>query len=139
VAGVRANEASSVVLAAETEQVAVARRFVRRTLTGVVPDEVASDLQLIVSELFTNAVEHGDADRIGVTVDVRPGAAQVTVDSRSPAPEVGPVETWSVADENSIDGRGLGIVRRLADVLDVEHEPGRLLVSASRVFPAAGS
>lgn len=130
--------AGTIVLDADTAQVAVARRFVRRSLDGAVPSEVSADLQLIVSELFTNAVEHGRVDHVEVRLFVTSTVAGVTVDSHAPAPEVGAVETWSVADEASVTGRGLGIVRGLADAVQVEREPGRLVVTASRTFPAAG-
>lgn len=129
--------AGVIVLDAATEQVAVARRFVRRSLAGVVPGDVAADLELIVSELFSNAVEHGDADRVTVRLDVQRGAAEVTVDSESPAPHVGPVETWAVADEDALSGRGLGIVRSVADVVHVERGEGRFVVTAGRTFPDA--
>lgn len=128
-------DAATVVLEAATNQVAVARRFVRQTLSGLVPDDVAADLQLIVSELFTNAVQYGASAHVTVTVDVGPDEAGVTVDSSSAAPDVGPVETWSLADESEISGRGLGIVRRLADVVRVERDAQRFAVAARRTFP----
>lgn len=131
--------AGTIVLDADTAQVAVARRFVRRSLDGQVPPEVSSDLQLIVSELFTNAVEHGDAEQVEVRLVVTSTEAGVTVDSRSPAHGVGPAETWEVADEESVTGRGLGIVRGLADAVQVERESGRFVVTASRTFRATGA
>jgi anti-sigma regulatory factor (Ser/Thr protein kinase) len=126
---------ATVVLEAATNQVAAARRFVRQAVTGLVPDDVAADLQLIVSELFTNAVQYGASRHVSVTVDVRPDEAGVTVDSGSAAPDVGPVDTWRVADETEISGRGLGIVRRLADVVRVERDAHRFTVAATRTFP----
>lgn len=131
-------EGATVVLEAATSQVAAARRFVRQVVSGLVPDDVADDLQLIVSELFTNAVQYGLSGQVSVTVDVGPDEAGVTVDSGSPAPHVGPVETWRVADESEISGRGLGIVRRLADVVRVERDTHRFAVAARRTFPPAG-
>ena len=131
-------DGTTVVLEAATSQVAVARRFVRQALTGLVPDEVAADLQLIVSELFTNAVQYGVSPRVAVTVQVGRAEAGVTVDSGSPAPDVGPVESWRVADEAELSGRGLGIVRRLADVVRVERDAHRFAVAAHRTFPPTG-
>lgn len=128
---------TTVVLAAATSQVAVARRFVRQSVAGRVPDEVVADLQLIVSELFTNAVQYGASPTVSVTVEIGPHEAGVTVDSGSPAPDVGPVQTWRVADEDEISGRGLGIVRRLADVVRVERDAQRFVVAARRTFPPA--
>jgi anti-sigma regulatory factor (Ser/Thr protein kinase) len=129
------NDGATVVLEAETSQVAAARRFVRRVVSGLVPDDVAADLQLIVSELFTNAIQYGASATVSVTVRVGPDEAGVTVDSGSAAPDVGPIETWQVADEAEISGRGLGIVRRLADVVRVERGAERFAVAAQRTFP----
>lgn len=131
-------DGSTVVLEAATSQVAVARRFVRETVAGQVPDDVSSDLELIVSELFTNAVQYGASSHVVVTVEVGPDAAGVMVDSGSPAPEVGPIETWRVADEAEISGRGLGIVRRLADVVRVDRDGRRFAVAVRRTFSPLG-
>lgn len=128
---------TTLVFEASTSQVAGARRFVRGVVEGKVPDDVAADLMLIVSELFTNAVLHGSASTVTVTVEVGPDEAGVTVDCGSPAPDVGPVETWHVADEAEITGRGLGIVRRLADVIRVVRDSDRFAVAARRTFPSA--
>lgn len=132
---------TTLVLEAATSQVAMARRFVRRTVAGHVPDDVSSDLQLIASELFTNAVQYGSAATVTVTVEVGPDEAGVTVDCGSPAPDVGPVDTWEVADEEEISGRGLGIVRRLADVIRVARDGDHFAVAAHRRFspPSAGT
>ena len=89
-------DGTTLVFEASTSQVAVARRFVRRTVAGHVPDDVAADLVLIASELFTNAVQYGRSPTVSVTVDVGPDGAGVTVDCGSPAPDVGPIETTIV-------------------------------------------
>lgn len=128
-------DGSTVVLDAATSQVSAARRFVRQAVSGLVPDDVAADLQLIVSELFTNAVQYGTSSRVSVTVHVGPNEAGVMVDSGSPAPDVGSIDTWRVADQSEISGRGLGIVRRLADVVRVERDAERFAVAARRGFP----
>ena len=128
-------DGSTVVLEAATSQVAVARRFVRQAVAGLVPDDVSADLQLIVSELFTNAVQYGVSNEVSITVEVGPDTAGVMVDSGSPAPDVGPIETWRLADESEISGRGLGIVRRLADVVRVDRDASRFAVAARRTFP----
>ena len=117
-------------LDAATTEVAAARRFVRTAVAGRVPDVVSANLQLIVSELFTNAVQYGDAGTVSVTVEVTNVAAIVVVDSASPAPSVGPVSTWAVAEEDEVTGRGLGIVREVADDVRVDRAGGRFAVTA---------
>lgn len=127
-------DGTTVALDASTSQVAAARKFVRRALPDAVSPDVAADLQLIVSELFTNAVQHGGTERISVTVEVGPDAAAVTVDSRAEAPDVGPVDSWQVADEDEVTGRGLGIVRQVADMVRVERAGGHFAVTARRML-----
>ena len=122
----------SIVLDADTSQVAAARRFVRRLLGDSVPADVASDLQLIASELFTNAVEHGVAPTVELAVESTDQYAGVVVTSGGTAGGVGPVVDWSVAAADAANGRGLGIVRRLSDEVIVERERDRFVVTARR-------
>ncbi|TDT18680.1 anti-sigma regulatory factor (Ser/Thr protein kinase) [Ilumatobacter fluminis] len=122
--------ATSITLEAAASQVAHARRFVRRSVEDVDP-AVVDDLQLIVSELFTNAVEHGASDTVEVVVAQRPDRVSVTVDSRGPTPGVGPATDWQVADADALNGRGLGIVRELADDLVVERDGEEFIVTAT--------
>jgi anti-sigma regulatory factor (Ser/Thr protein kinase) len=122
--------AMSIVLDASTSQVAHARRFVRQQLPATVPAEVSNDLQLVASELFTNAVEHGNGGVVEVAVESTPEFAGVSVTSDGVAPDVGAATEWRVAASDAPDGRGLGIVRQLADELIVERSDGRFVVTA---------
>jgi anti-sigma regulatory factor (Ser/Thr protein kinase) len=123
-------DATTIVLEAEASQVAPARRFVRRMLAESADATTLADLQLIVSELFTNAVEHGVDGTVRVVIHDRPDFVGVTVQSRGPAPGVGETSQWHVAEPAAISGRGLGIVRELADELVVERDGDQLLVTA---------
>jgi anti-sigma regulatory factor (Ser/Thr protein kinase) len=123
-------DARRIVLDADTAQVATARRFVRRLLADAVPAEVVDDLQLVTSELFTNAVEHGAAGTVEVVVESTPEFAGVSVVSGGPSSSVGPVIEWRVAGSASLNGRGLGIVRQLADELIVERDADHFAVTA---------
>lgn len=114
--------------------VVAARRFVRRTLGDSVPAAVSRDLQLIMSELFTNAVQHGHGGRVKVTVQRSAGLAGVSVDSRGRAPNVGPIVDWTVAEPPSVTGRGLGVVRELADEVTVERGDDHFVVTARRAI-----
>lgn len=122
---------ASIVLDADAAEVASARRFVRRVLDGDVDPAVVGDLQLITSELFTNAVEHGAHGEVELSVECDGGTAEVTVRSIGPA-DVGPAVDWEIAEADSVTGRGLGIVRRLADELIVERNDGAFVVTARR-------
>jgi anti-sigma regulatory factor (Ser/Thr protein kinase) len=122
---------ASIVLDADAAEVASARRFVRRVLDGEVDAAVVGDLQLITSELFTNAIEHGAHDQVELAVECDGDTAEVTIRSHGPA-DVGPAVDWEVAEADSITGRGLGIVRHLADELIVERTAGTFVVTARR-------
>jgi len=87
---------------------AVARRELRRRFAGVLPERVLDDLRLVVSELVTNAVLHGDgAIRLRLRVDAGAVWGEV-IDAGSgfehELREVGPSAT---------SGRGLLIVDQL--------------------------
>jgi anti-sigma regulatory factor (Ser/Thr protein kinase) len=113
----------------------VIRAFVREVLSAAdVPDPVASDVELVVSELGANAVEHGVGDEFTVTIDVsrrRWLAVSVTCVSDA-APALRAWRTWAIAPPDARSGRGLGIVRRLMDDVDVEARNGRLTVRCRR-------
>jgi len=113
--------------------VAAARSFVLRTLADDVPDEVAADLQLATSELVTNAYEHGATAPVVVAVYVENGCASVSVRSHQrPGARVAEVADWSIADPAQLAGRGLGIVRAIADDLEVATERSALTITVHR-------
>ena len=122
--------ATSITLEASATHVAHARRFVRRAVDDI-DQSVVDDLQLIVSELFTNAIEHGSSDAVEVAVTQRPDHVSVAIDSSGPTPGVGPATEWRVADAEALSGRGLGIVRHLADDLVVERDGDEFKVTAT--------
>ena len=81
--------------------------------------EPIRDFALVVSELVTNIIEHGDGTIMVIYLDVAdPGWWEVEVvggsSAASPSSLLQPA-TWSVAGADAISGRGLGIVRHLMD------------------------
>lgn len=113
----------------ELREVATAREWLRTHLPDLPPD-VSRDAQLVLSELVTNAIEHGTGDPVVVSADRRPDAVVLTVESVGPAPSVGAVDSWRVAEAHEVTGRGLGIVRAVADSVDVMKTADRLVVTA---------
>ena len=127
------SDQETVELPPDTTSIAIARRFVARALAGRVPREVIADLVLATSELVTNAIEHGHAEPVGVTVDVGGSAATVTVRSTGRA-QVSDHAAWDLPSTEVRTGRGLGIVRRVSDHVDVIHTGDSLHISARRAW-----
>jgi anti-sigma regulatory factor (Ser/Thr protein kinase) len=112
-----------------------ARAFVASVLRGAQAGAAAmDDLGLIVSELVANAIQHGDGSDIVVCVHPdRSDGFNITVSSGVGAnrPPMDPT-TWTVAQSDQHSGRGLGMVRQLADEVTVELANDRLDVTCSR-------
>lgn len=125
---------STVELEAQMANVSAARRFVRKELEGRAPEEAVSDLMLATSELVTNAFEHGSRQPVRLTVRSGEDEASITVVSGGEGGRVGDVETWTTAQADRISGRGLGIVREIADDIDVDRSNGNLAITVRRRF-----
>lgn len=125
---------STVELEAHMSNVSVARRFVRNELEGRVPHEAVSDLMLATSELVTNAFEHGSRQPVRLTVRSDRAEASITVVSGGGGGGVPDVESWETARADRISGRGLGIVREIADDIDVERSEGGVAITVHRRF-----
>jgi anti-sigma regulatory factor (Ser/Thr protein kinase) len=92
-----------------------ARNFVR-TRWPELDEDVLDDVTLIVSELVSNAVQHGEPD-IVLRMLVEPFSVDVSVlDHGSQVPPA----TIRVPAESATSGRGLSIVDRLASDWGVE-------------------
>lgn len=128
---------STVELQAQMSNVSAARRFVRTELEGRVPEEAVSDLMLATSELVTNAFEHGSPEPVRLTVRSNRGEASITVVSGGEASRVPDVDRWTTARVDRVSGRGLGIVREIADDIDVERSAGTLAITVHRRFAPA--
>lgn len=111
------------------------RSFVRDALGEAhVPDHVVADVELVVSELAGNAIEHGAGDELTVEVDAtrRPWLTISVTCVGEAAPALRAWRTWAIAPPDARSGRGLGIVRRLMDDVDVEARGGRVTVRCRR-------
>jgi anti-sigma regulatory factor (Ser/Thr protein kinase) len=98
-----------------------ARRVVRDTLTGWRLPTLVNSCVLTVSELVTNALRHG-LPPLGLRVRRRVGGVRIDVNDARPEPldTNGQPQPADLAES----GRGLGIVRQVADDLGSEHIPG---------------
>jgi anti-sigma regulatory factor (Ser/Thr protein kinase) len=111
--------------------VSAARRFVRNALARRVPASVSADLELATSELVTNALEHGAHVPVQVSVDVDDRSAWVTIESGDGA-SLAEVEQWAIAGAERANGRGLGIVRAIADDVDVRRTSTSVSITVHR-------
>lgn len=125
------------------ESARAARRFVTEFFrqAGADPHTIA-ELELIVSELVTNAVEHGSGADVSVVVDASDprswGLNVVSHTSGDEVPELS-AHSWQIASISQRSGRGLGIVRELSDDVDADWHDGRFTVGCrrSRTLPGA--
>lgn len=105
------------------------RRFVREALEAAsAPADVVADFQLVVSELATNAIEHGVGDVVVEVDGSRPAWWEVTVSSSIGGARLRSTREWVIADADAGSGRGLGIVRWLMDEVRVDHVGDRISV-----------
>lgn len=94
-------------LSADPTAVSAARRFVRDTFSDWGLDR-STDAELIVSELVTNALVHGDGPPL-VRLERRSDRVRIEVDDPSDHPP-----TLRHPDRNQISGRGLAIIETVA-------------------------
>jgi anti-sigma regulatory factor (Ser/Thr protein kinase) len=99
---------------------------------------VVDDVELVTSELVTNAVVHGRRGSIGVEVDTE-SEIVVTVSNLGPAHLIPPIDEWRAVSPLAPSGRGLGIVRRLCDdVAVLEIDDTTVVVCRRRLPDASG-
>ncbi|MEV6855778.1 ATP-binding protein [Streptomyces microflavus] len=99
---------------ADPESVRLARRYVREAAAYQEPsvaEDVLDTLELLASELVTNAVRYGSepGDSFKVTVATEPGRCRIELhDTRRRTPRLRP------ASDQRVRGRGLHLVEALA-------------------------
>ncbi|MCL8027171.1 ATP-binding protein [Nocardioides bruguierae] len=112
-----------------TASVGVARHHLRAALADAgVGDPVAYDAQLVLTELVSNAVEHGHPDasgeiEVGWTID--PDRIVIDVRDAGPAPRIHPGRPTP----DSTRGRGLLIVEDICSSWHVETDHGTRIVA----------
>jgi anti-sigma regulatory factor (Ser/Thr protein kinase) len=114
-------------LPAVSESIGAARDFANSAIAGADVDEATViDLQLALSELVTNAVVHGAGGPITVEVTVAPSTITCAVASDGQSlPEV---SSWVRPVDGRPSGRGLSIVRAVADAVTVDVDDDRIVV-----------
>lgn len=102
----------------DAAQVGPARHFIGALARPVLRDgDRVQDVRLMVSELLTNAVDHGDGPTIDICVSRTPTGLRVEVHDQGPSgPDLDRVDALlGKHDLLSEDGRGLLLVATYAD------------------------
>ena len=81
-----------------------ARSFVREAIETFLPEDALNTVELLTSEIVTNAVVHANASPV-VVVAGRVGAVRVAVQDPDPH-----LPTCQVVAETALSGRGLALV-----------------------------
>lgn len=88
------------------------------------------DVLFVVSELITNAVEHGSDGPVTVaTTRVDDDTIRLEVVNDAPAGAVPAPDRWKLPEPLATRGRGLGIVAALTSAADVVHADGLVHVT----------
>jgi anti-sigma regulatory factor (Ser/Thr protein kinase) len=122
------------------DAVATSARSARQFVTDLLRQHGAAtaaidDCTLVVSELVTNIIEHGDGSEFVILLDVTDPAwweIEVTGGAVGVPQLVLEPDTWTVARPDDVSGRGLGIVRHLMDQVVTNSAGGRLSVRCRR-------
>lgn len=111
-----------------------ARKTVRDTLTSWGLEDLADDMALIVSELVTNAVQHGEGPIVMV---LQQRDDTVLVEVADACPRLPVPRQQSAGDES---GRGLSLVEAFSDewgVRERKRHPGKWVWCSRSLMPAA--
>lgn len=115
----------------------VSRRHVETWLRtrGATPAEI-DDLSLVASELAANVVQHGDAHELLVRLDDSDSSRWTleVVGGRNLLPaHLADPTSWEVSRPQDTHGRGLGIVRKVVDAVEVLIELDVLTIRCHRL------
>ncbi|MEU8353018.1 ATP-binding protein [Streptomyces sp. NPDC048845] len=106
------------------------RRIVRAKLRAWDRELWTDSAELLVTELTTNAFQHGTAAEVGVRLLLTAGCIVIEVDDGSPAPAR--LRTAGLLEEN---GRGLPLVVALSDAWGVSTDGTRTWCSLATHTP----
>jgi len=108
-----------------------------------VPTAVIDDIELVISELVTNAIIHPQLpERSDRAVQVRVAVSDgidVVVSNHGDAGTIPGVDEWAPAPAFAPSGRGLGIVRRLCDEVSVDQSGEWAVITCRRRLPDGGT
>lgn len=115
--------------AAEPSAVSAARALVVSVVPAGMGDAGRYDAALVMSELVSNAIEHGCGDAVFVTVRAL-GTDAVGLRVRNESERHPRPQPWTMPGAESARGRGLAVVHTVATELAVAEEEGQVIVTA---------
>ncbi|MEP7111779.1 MAG: ATP-binding protein [Ilumatobacteraceae bacterium] len=127
----------SVVLDREYDGTTSTLRAVRHDVVGwlrghTTDADLEDRLALVVSELATNAIQASPGTAYALRVSLLDGSVVMTLTSSSGLTAPPPRETWGPVTAMAPNGRGLLIVDRMTDGVDVEETlGGKIMVTAT--------
>jgi anti-sigma regulatory factor (Ser/Thr protein kinase) len=126
-------------VAAASSEIRLARHAVVDHLTThSVPSVIIDDLELVTSELITNAITHSSANGAVYLEIAVSDSVVLRVSNVGSAADIPPTEEWRLGPSPPEASRGLGIVRRLCDEVSVEQRGDRVVVTCRRQLPDGG-
>ena len=93
-------------------------------------DSVIADVELAVSELATNVMQHSAASTVTVVLRHEPGRWVIDVDD---ADGVDVVDAATLPDHDALTGRGLLIVHAVMDEVELVDEGGHRFLRCSKL------
>lgn len=116
--------------ASETTELGPIRHSVRRFVEALGGDDsVLDDLELVVSELATNVLQHTASPKLSVIVRRTPDRWEITV---ADAEDIPPFDTLALPDTDRPAGRGLFVVQALMDDVALVEVDGAQVIRCSR-------
>lgn len=120
-------------LAAEGADIGAARsRFDTWLVEAGADGSDHHDWLIVFSEMLTNAIQHGTPGQVHVRAAIVGPDLQLTVTNPAPPGVVPDPAEWQLPPPLAVEGRGLGIVGRLADAVRAHHDGGRIHISVTR-------
>lgn len=110
---------------ASVSEIGKVRREVAAAASEALGNDVGADVALVVSELITNALEHGDDGVVAVDYGSTGDGFVLTVASPSSGL---PIERERPVPDTDTRGRGLRIVSAISDVVNVTQANGSVIV-----------
>jgi serine/threonine-protein kinase RsbW len=120
-----------ITVASDTSEVASLReRICRFARTEGADESVVSDLELAVSELATNVVQHAGSPEITVVLRHEPDRWVLDV-SNPPGPSA--LDAAMLPEPDALSGRGLFIVQAVMDDVEIVDDDGHRYVRCSKL------